>query len=92
MITQDKFRGSLGRALFLVFHGSLPLTALPEFFACSGRALDGAEMILVPAGEFLIGSPAGEGDDDEHPRHRVYLDAYYLYRYPVTNGQFARFA
>ncbi|MGV8122349.1 MAG: SUMF1/EgtB/PvdO family nonheme iron enzyme [Candidatus Xenobiia bacterium LiM19] len=51
---------------------------------------DGAEMVLVPAGEFLMGSPSGEGSD-EHPQHRVYLDAYYIYKYPVTNGQFARF-
>ena len=50
---------------------------------------DGANMILIPAGEFLMGSPAGEGSDDEHPQHRVSLDAFYIYKYQVTNGQFA---
>lgn len=52
---------------------------------------DGANMILIPAGESLMGSPAGEGSDDEHPQHRVSLDAFYIYKYQVTNGQFARF-
>ncbi|MHC9539634.1 MAG: formylglycine-generating enzyme family protein [Vulcanimicrobiota bacterium] len=52
---------------------------------------DGAAMIIIPAGEFLMGSPEGTGSDDEHPQHRVYLDAYYIYKYEVTNGQFARF-
>lgn len=52
---------------------------------------DGAEMVLVPAGEFLMGSTEREGGYDEHPQHRVHLDAYYIYRYEVTNGQFAKF-
>jgi formylglycine-generating enzyme required for sulfatase activity len=48
-------------------------------------------MVLVPSGEFLMGSPEGEGGGDEHPQHKVYLDAYYIYKYEVTHGQFARF-
>jgi hypothetical protein len=34
---------------------------------------DGAPMILIPAGEFWMGSQDGEGEKDEHPRHRVSL-------------------
>lgn len=52
---------------------------------------DGAEMVLVPAGEFLMGSPEGLGMVGEHPQHRVYLDSYYIYKYEVTNAQFAKF-
>jgi len=52
---------------------------------------DGADMILIPAGEFLMGSPEAKGNDDERPQHKVYLDAFYIYKYKVTNGQFARF-
>jgi formylglycine-generating enzyme required for sulfatase activity len=48
-------------------------------------------LVLVPAGEFIMGSNAGEGDDGEQPRHKVYLRAYYIGKYEVTNGQFARF-
>lgn len=49
------------------------------------------ELCLVPAGEFLMGSPRGEGKDDESRQHTVHLDAYYIGRYPVTQAQYARF-
>ena len=50
---------------------------------------DGAPMVLVPAGEFTMGSD--EGDDDEQPIHRVVLDSFYLDTFEVTNGRFAKF-
>ena len=46
-------------------------------------------MVLVPAGEFTMGSD--EGDDDEQPVHRVGLDSFYLDTFEVTNGRFAKF-
>ena len=51
----------------------------------------GIGMIRIPAGEFLMGSPEGEGGDDEHPQHTLYLPDYTVARAPVTNAQFARF-
>jgi len=50
----------------------------------------GMEMVLVPAGEFVMGSDEGDYDD-EHPQHKIYLDVYYLGKYPVTNGQYKEF-
>ena len=50
-----------------------------------------ANMVYIPAGEFIMGSPKGEGADDEHPRHKVYLDAYWIDKYEVTNQQYAEF-
>jgi formylglycine-generating enzyme required for sulfatase activity len=52
---------------------------------------DNSEMVLIPAGEFLMGSPLGEGDDDEHPQHKVYLDAFFIDKYEVTNAQYEKF-
>jgi formylglycine-generating enzyme required for sulfatase activity len=48
-------------------------------------------MVLIPAGEFLMGSPEGEGAFDEHPQHKVYLDDFYIDKYEVTNAQFKAF-
>jgi formylglycine-generating enzyme required for sulfatase activity len=52
---------------------------------------NGAEMIYIPAGEFWMGSPEGEGGDNEHPRHKVYLDAYYIHKHVVTFEQYDKF-
>jgi len=40
-------------------------------------------MVLIPEGEFLMGSETGNGD--ELPSHMVYLDAYYIDVFEVTN-------
>ena len=52
---------------------------------------DGAPMVLVPAGEFTMGSPNAEGSADEHPQHVVDLDAYYIDQYEVTVERYQRF-
>jgi len=46
-------------------------------------------MALVPAGEFMMGSPTG--DSDEQPAHRVYVDAFSMDKYEVSVGQYADF-
>lgn len=44
------------------------------------------KMVFVPAGEFSMGSEMG--DADERPVHPVYLDAFYIDMYEVTNAHF----
>lgn len=56
--------------------------------ATRAREVDGAVMVFVPAGEFLMGSPEGEGNDDERPQHRVEVAAFWLDRTEVTNFQY----
>ena len=48
-------------------------------------------MVLIPAGEFQMGSNDGESFSDEHPVHTVFLDAFYMDKYPVTNAQYKVF-
>jgi formylglycine-generating enzyme len=43
---------------------------------------------VVPAGEFLMGS--NTGSNDERPQHSVYLDAFEIDCFEVTNAQFAQ--
>ncbi|MGK7892787.1 MAG: SUMF1/EgtB/PvdO family nonheme iron enzyme [Xenococcus sp. (in: cyanobacteria)] len=46
------------------------------------------EMIAIPGGKFLMGSPEGEGHDDEKPQHEVTVQAFYMGKYPITQAQY----
>ena len=53
---------------------------------------DGTEMVLIPAGEFQMGSNDGtKWTSATRPVHAVYVDAFYIDRYEVTIGQYNRF-
>ncbi len=71
-------------------------------WALSALADDG--MVLIPAGDFLLGSNKVDENPqsrefgfnkplyvDEHPQQRVHLDAYAIDRYEVTNQEYRRF-
>jgi formylglycine-generating enzyme required for sulfatase activity len=61
------------------------------------------QMVNIPAGAFLMGTPEGEASElsnlgvskdwikSEVPQHKVDLPAYAIGRYPVTNAEFIRF-
>jgi len=52
------------------------------------------EMILIPAGEFLMGSDPSVDKDtivDEQPQHHLYLPDFYIAKTPTTNAQYAAF-
>lgn len=51
--------------------------------------LDTFNMTLIPAGKFLMGS--NKGDSDEKPVHTVYVDAFYMDIYEVTNAEYKKF-
>ncbi len=68
---------------------------------------DGAPMVLIPAGEFQMGTDPSEIPalvqkykqygakaswfEDETSRHTVYVDAFYMDIYEVTNAQYKKF-
>ena len=54
----------------------------------SFREEDGMEMVYVPAGEFIMGSE--DGREDEKPIRQIYLGAYWIDRYEVSNAQYAK--
>jgi len=47
------------------------------------------DMVLIPAGWFLMGSE--NGTNSEKPVHKVYVDAFFMDRYQVTVEQYQRF-
>ncbi|MEJ2068635.1 MAG: SUMF1/EgtB/PvdO family nonheme iron enzyme, partial [Deltaproteobacteria bacterium] len=46
-------------------------------------------MALIPEGPFVMGSDSG--GKDARPAHTVYLNAFFIDRYEVTNADFAKF-
>jgi len=66
-------------------------TALDVITIAVDSAQAPAGMVLVPAGEFSMGSTENGTMGDETPVHTVWLDAYYIDRYPVTNSDYREF-
>lgn len=48
------------------------------------------ELVLIPAGSFLRGTDVG--GLDERPPREIFLDAFQIDRYEVTNSQYSQFA
>ncbi len=48
-----------------------------------------ADMIFVPAGSFFMGME--DREIDERPQHEVYLDEFWIEKFPVTNKRYAEF-
>lgn len=46
------------------------------------------EMVYIPGGTYMMGSPEIEsGRDDESPQHQVTVPAFYAGKYPITQAQ-----
>ncbi len=67
--------------------------AIPQQGAHTSTILgkDGTEMVRIPAGDFQMGSNDSDAEDNEKPVHTVYVDAFYIDKYEVTNAQFKAF-
>jgi formylglycine-generating enzyme required for sulfatase activity len=56
---------------------------------------DGAAMVFVGAGDFIMGSDSSDEDkvpdEDQRPARSVYLSSYYIYKNPVTVAQYRAF-
>ncbi|MDE5080745.1 MAG: SUMF1/EgtB/PvdO family nonheme iron enzyme, partial [Trichodesmium sp. St18_bin1] len=48
------------------------------------------EMVYIPGGSFLMGSPGNEGSrcSNEGPQHEVTLQPFYMSKYPITQDQY----
>jgi formylglycine-generating enzyme required for sulfatase activity len=66
-----------------------PAGTNPQGFSELRRARDGAVMVRIPEGEFVMGTLETEGKPQPH---QVYVSAYLMDKLPVTWGLFKRFA
>ncbi len=71
--------------------GLRPLGRNPQVGEEFWREKDGAIVVRIPGGEFQMGSPEGEGDPPEHPRHVVRVNGFLMDKTEVTWGQYKRF-
>jgi formylglycine-generating enzyme required for sulfatase activity len=63
-----------------------PSTSPPEFV----NPIVGT-MVLIPEGEFMMGSEEEDAAPNEQPITQVILSEFYMSRYPVTNAQYEHF-
>ncbi|MDR4495637.1 MAG: SUMF1/EgtB/PvdO family nonheme iron enzyme [Nitrospirales bacterium] len=52
---------------------------------------DPVDMVVIPAGTFVRGSAEGEGRPDERPRRKIFLDAFSIDKYEVSNARYFEF-
>ena len=45
-------------------------------------------MVVIPAGEFMMGTASEQVNADQKPSHKVNLDAFYIDKHEVTNAQY----
>ncbi len=57
----------------------------------AAHEVDPVPMVMIPAGEFLMGSPEGKGRADERPQLAVYLDTFLIDQVEVTNERYMAF-
>lgn len=69
------------------------LTTTLKIGSTSTSSSDGMVMVYIPAGEFIMGASASDSDamEDEFPQHAVYLDAFWIDKFEVTNSMFTIF-
>ncbi len=50
------------------------------------------DLVAIPGGKFLMGSPEGEGYNSERPQHEVTVQPFFMGKFPVTQKQWQAIA
>jgi formylglycine-generating enzyme required for sulfatase activity len=87
------------RLTFLLLCGLAPLTSFAqEEFKSYTQKISGSkqdyEMVAIPGGEFMMGSPASEKGrkSDEGPQHKVTIEPFWMGKFEVTWDLYDLFA
>ncbi len=83
----------IGAGVWLAVAGKNKEEPTPAPVALASAAPAPPEMVVIPEGDFQMGSPAGEvgRDNDEGPVHPVKVKSFALGKYEVTVGEFRAF-
>jgi len=79
----------LAVALWIIPAGSLSVLVV-ERAVFAWAVQDDVEMVAVPAGEFLMGSDDPEADANEKPASKVFVKAFSIDKFEVTNTRYLR--
>jgi formylglycine-generating enzyme required for sulfatase activity/tRNA A-37 threonylcarbamoyl transferase component Bud32 len=93
----SKFQGNLSREKYQFESAKLKIVGgKPQItkFTCEAEGFthklgngESLGMVYIPPGKFMMGSPAGEGRDNEKPQHQVTISPFYMSKYPITQAQ-----
>jgi len=89
----QRFKSLKAEGLFLL----LTLLTFQPFNLSIAKAVGPDEMVLIPAGEFIMGSDANDGKIgfevgmDSIPKHKASVPAFWIDRYEVTIGPYRKF-
>lgn len=83
----------------LIIKSNVFLFAVGIIFSCSApsnkkvvqseQTYEG--MVLIPAGEFMMGGKSDQAYEDEFPRHPIQISSFYMDSKEVTNADFLKF-
>ena len=81
--------GGVG-AYWYLHQGGVPTLTPPVIIQSDGKNAP-LGMVLIPGGEFLMGSDSKKAQVNEKPVHRVKVNGFWMDSTHVTNDQFAQF-
>lgn len=94
---QDKLR-SAGEEMFVQGKHEYRMSETSTYTVSEAESLltkeqwqELAQMITIPAGDFIMGTDINRADPQDKPQRKVSLTGYKIDKYPVTNAQYARF-
>lgn len=73
----------------IVHPSSTPITLSPQCNTDDHLPLEWNNMVCVPEGNFWMGSD--DGPQDSRPMHQVFVSAFWIEKYEVSVGQYAKF-